>query len=191
LGRIIILRIGHRVFRDSRVTTHVCLTARALGADAVIIADQEDKVVESTIQDVTNRFGGPFQVQTGTSWKKAVRDWKAAGGKIVHLTAYGLPLPKVMPEIQSMTYDMMVIVGSEKMPGEVFKIADWNVSVTSQPMSEVAALAIFLDWIKEHREFDHEFSGAQVRIVPSKDRKDVEQIAPIEKDRDQVTETRM
>ncbi|TMI35687.1 tRNA (cytidine(56)-2'-O)-methyltransferase, partial [Candidatus Bathyarchaeota archaeon] len=48
LGRTFILRIGHRVYRDSRVTTHVCLTARALGADGVIIADREDKVVEST-----------------------------------------------------------------------------------------------------------------------------------------------
>jgi tRNA (cytidine56-2'-O)-methyltransferase len=177
LGRIVILRIGHRVFRDSRVTTHVCLTARALGADGVIIADREDKVVESTIRDVTSRFGGPFQVQSGIPWKRAVRDWKAAGGRIVHLTAYGLPLPKVLPEFQNMTYDMMIVVGSEKMPGEVFKIADWNVSVTSQPMSEVAALAIFLDWFKLHREFDHEFSEAQIRIVPSKNGKEIEQIA--------------
>lgn len=177
MGRTVILRIGHRVFRDSRVTTHVCLTARALGADGVIIADREDKVVESTIRDVTSRFGGPFQVQSGIPWKRAVRDWKAAGGRIVHLTAYGLPLPKVLPEIQNMTYDMMIVVGSEKMPGEVFKIADWNVSVTNQPMSEVAALAIFLDWLKQHREFDHEFSEAQIRIVPSKSGKEIEHIS--------------
>jgi tRNA (cytidine56-2'-O)-methyltransferase len=160
-----------------RVTTHVCLTARAFGADGVIIADREDKVVESTIRDVTSRFGGPFQVQTGIAWKKAVKDWKNSGGKIVHLTAYGLPLPKVLPEIQDLTYDMMIIVGSEKMPGEVFKIADWNVSVTNQPMSEVAALAVFLDWYMDHQEFAHEFSDAQVRIVPSKSGKEVQQVA--------------
>jgi tRNA (cytidine56-2'-O)-methyltransferase len=176
LGRTVILRIGHRFFRDSRVTTHVCLTARALGADGVIIADCEDKVVESTIRDVTDRFGGPFQVQSGTSWRKAVRDWKEAGGKVVHLTAYGLPLSKVLPEIQKMTYDIMIVVGSEKMPGEMFKVADWNVSVTSQPMSEVAALAIFLDWFNQHRELDREFSKAQIRIIPSKDRKEIERV---------------
>lgn len=175
MGRIVILRIGHRVFRDSRVTSHVCLTARALGANGVIIADREDKLVESTMRDFTERFGGPFEVQSGVPWRKAIRDWRDAGGKIVHLTAYGLPLPKVLPEIQKMTYDMLVIVGSEKMPGEVFKIADWNVSVTSQPMSEVAALAIFLDWFKEHREFDHEFSEAQISIVPSKNGKEIRQ----------------
>ena len=173
MARTIILRIGHRVFRDSRVTTHVCLTARAFGADGVIVADREDKVVESTIRDVTKRFGGPFTFQSGMSWKKAIRDWRAVGGKIVHLTAYGLPLPKILPDIQDMTYDMMIIVGSEKMPGEVFKLADWNVSVTSQPMSEVAALAVFLDWYKGHGAFDHEFSGAELRIVPSKDGKEI------------------
>jgi len=175
LARIIILRIGHRVFRDSRVTSHVCLTARALGADGVIIADREDKVVESTIRDVTNRFGGPFHVQSGVSWRKAVRDWRASGSKVVHLTAYGLPLPKVLPEIQNMTYDIMVVVGSEKVPGEVFKIADWNISVTSQPMSEVAALAIFLDWYHDHKEFDKVFSNARLRIVPSRNGKEIQQ----------------
>lgn len=176
LGSIVILRIGHRVFRDSRVTSHVCLTARALGADGVVIADREDKVVESTIRDVTDRFGGPFSVHSGVSWRKAIRDWKGMGGKIVHLTAYGLALPEVLRDIQAMTYDMMVVVGSEKMPGEMFRLADWNVSVTNQPMSEVAALGIFLDWYKNHSFFDHEFSGAKVRIVPSKNGKEIRRI---------------
>src|SRR5207245_5814278 len=122
LARIFILRIGHRVFRDSRVTTHVCLTARALGADGVIIADREDKVVESTIRDVTNRFGGPFEVQSGKPWKQAIRDWRAMGGRIVHLTAYGLPLPKTLSEIQDADADLLVIVRSEKMPGGICRI---------------------------------------------------------------------
>ena len=177
MARIFILRIGHRVFRDSRVTTHVCLTARALGADGVIIADQDDKVVESTIRDVTDRFGGPFEVQSGKPWKQAIRDWRALGGRIVHLTAYGLPLPKTLPEIQDFKGDLLVAVGSEKMPGEIFKLADWNVSVTNQPMSEVAALAIFLDWFRQHREFDEQFSKAQVKIVPSRAGKEIQQLS--------------
>ncbi len=177
MGRIVILRIGHRVFRDSRVTSHVCLTARALGADGVVIADQEDKVVESTIRDVTERFGGPFAVTSGTPWRKTIRDWKDAGGRIVHLTAYGLPLPGQMPQIQQSRAALLVVVGSEKMPGEIFKTADWNVSVTSQPMSEVAALAVFLDWYHQHEEFDRNFSEARIRIVPSKDGKEIQEVA--------------
>jgi tRNA (cytidine56-2'-O)-methyltransferase len=148
-----------------------------LGADGVIIADQEDKVVESTIRDVTNRFGGPFEVQSGIPWKQTIRDWRALRGRIVHLTAYGLPLPKILPEIQQTDADLLVVVGSEKMPGEIFKIADWNVSVTNQPMSEVAALAVFLDWFRQHREFDHEFSKAQVQIIPSRTGKEIQQLS--------------
>src|SRR3989449_8217184 len=93
MPKVVILRIGHRVFRDSRVTTHVCLTARALGADGVIIADQEDKVVESTVRDVTDRFGGPFEVQSGKPWKHAIKDWRAAGGGKIPFTTHGPPPP--------------------------------------------------------------------------------------------------
>ena len=34
---VAVLRLGHRPGRDNRMTTHVGLTARALGADRVII----------------------------------------------------------------------------------------------------------------------------------------------------------
>ncbi len=177
MGRLVVLRMGHRVFRDSRVTTHVCLTARALGADGVIITDQEDKIVESTIRDIAGRFGGRFQVQSGKPWRQTIRDWKGSGGQIVHLTAYGMPLPKKIQEIRESDKDLLIVVGSEKMPGEVFQLADWNVSVTNQPMSEVAALAVFLDWYKQHREFEMAFPGAGIRIIPAKSGKKIQQFS--------------
>ncbi len=161
------MRMGHRFFRDSRVTTHVCLTARALGASGVMIADRLDKEVEATVRDVVKRFGGQFEVTSGVTWKQAIREWRQAGGKVVHLTAYGLPLPKLIDELQREPGDLMVVVGSEKVPGEVFRLADWNVSVTNQPMSEVAALAVFLDWVGEHRGFGLEHGDAETVIVPS------------------------
>jgi len=170
-----VLRMGHRFFRDSRVTTHVCLTARALGADGVIIADREDKTVEATIREVARRFGGNFSIESGKPWRKTIRDWSDDGGKVVHLTAYGLRLPDVIQEVNNATGDILVVVGSEKMPGEVFKLADWNVSVTNQPMSEVAALAVFLDWHLQHRAFDKVFPNGQVEIIPSSDQKQVRQ----------------
>src|SRR5713101_8287283 len=157
MRRLVVLRIGHRFFRDSRVTTHVCLTARALGADGVIIADREDKTVEATISEVGKRFGGHFSIESGKPWRKTIRDWREEGGKVVHLTAYGLKLPNVIQEINEADGDILVVVGSEKMPGEVFKLEDWNVSVTNQPMSEVAALAVFLDWHLKHHAFEKLF----------------------------------
>jgi len=181
MGRVIVLRMGHRFFRDSRVTTHVCLTARALGADGVIIADREDKTVEATIREVARRFGGNFSIESGKPWRKTIRDWSNEGGKVVHLTAYGLRLPDVIQEINNVNGDILVVVGSEKMPGEVFKLADWNVSVTNQPMSEVAALAVFLDWHLQRRSFDKAFPNGQVEIVPSSNQKLVRQVVSVQK----------
>src|SRR5713226_8292779 len=111
MSKIIVLRMGHRVYRDSRVTTHVALTARALGADGIIIADQEDKTVEATARDVVKRFGGHFQVEAGKKWRKAIQEWKEQGGLLVHLTAYGLPLPETIEKIRESSRDVMVVVG--------------------------------------------------------------------------------
>ena len=40
--RVSVLRLGHRRERDKRITSHLGLTARAFGADEVILAGEED-----------------------------------------------------------------------------------------------------------------------------------------------------
>jgi tRNA (cytidine56-2'-O)-methyltransferase len=175
MTRIVVLRMGHRIPRDWRLTTHVCLTARALGAESVIISDIEDKEVVAKVRDVADRFGGEFSVESGAPWRQVIERWKESGGTVVHLTAYGLPLSKVVENLRRTGSDVLVVVGSEKVPGELFGLADWNVSVTSQPMSEVAALAVFLDLFQEHRELDRQFSNSKIRIIPSKAGRHVEE----------------
>jgi len=49
--------------------------------------------------------------------------------------------------------------------------------VTNQPMSEVAALAVFLDWHLQHGAFDKVFPNGQVQIVPSSDRKNIQHLS--------------
>jgi tRNA (cytidine56-2'-O)-methyltransferase len=165
--RVIVLRIGHRLPRDSRITTHVCLTARALGADGVYVSDVHDRELMDTIRNVSTRFGGEFQIESGRPWRSTVTEWKRDGGKIIHLTAYGLPLPKVIREIRRSDGDKLVVVGAEKVPGELFGLADWNVAVTNQPISEVSALGIFLDWLFEHSRLEASFPNPKIKIVPS------------------------
>jgi len=174
-SRLIVLRIGHRIQRDVRVTTHVCLTARALGADGVIISDVNDRRLSETIDRIRSRFGGSFTIETGKSMRRVIADWKKRSGKIVHLTAYGLPLPSMINQIRTNNADKLVVVGAEKVPGELFHLADWNIAVTSQPISEVSALGIFLDWYFEHRRLQEEFSNAKLRIIPTAHGKRVEQ----------------
>ena len=55
------LRLGHRPGRDPRVTTHVTLTARAFGADKVLVSTK-DPVLERTVRAVVTKFGGSFEV---------------------------------------------------------------------------------------------------------------------------------
>lgn len=158
---ITILRIGHRISRDKRITTHVALVARAFGADNVLI-DTEDKKIEGTILSTCNRFGGDFKVETGVDTKKILREWD---GNIIHLTMYGDELEKSVNKIDRKR-DLLVIVGAEKVPPKIYEKADFNVSVGNQPHSEVAALAIFLDRYTNGLWYKKRFNG-KIEILPS------------------------
>ncbi|MEM3440495.1 MAG: tRNA (cytidine(56)-2'-O)-methyltransferase, partial [Candidatus Bathyarchaeia archaeon] len=114
MPKLIVLRIGHRVKRDARVTTHVCLTARAFGADGVIVSDVVDEGLERAVEKVVKSFGGSFWIRTGEPWRKIVRDWIGGGNELVHLTMYGIPVFEAIEEIRSSPRDKMIVVGSQK-----------------------------------------------------------------------------
>jgi tRNA (cytidine56-2'-O)-methyltransferase len=157
---ITILRIGHRISRDKRITTHVALVARAFGADKIII-DSEDKKIEETIHSTCGRFGGDLTIESGVNIKKIIKDWK---GKVVHLTMYGDELEKAMDKIDK-NCDLLVVVGAEKVPAYVYEMADYNVSIGNQPHSEVAALAVFLDRFSNGKWLGKKFNG-EMEIIP-------------------------
>lgn len=139
MPEIRIVRIGHRPDRDKRVTTHVALSSRALGASGIYV-DTHDSKLEENIKSMTERFGGNFEIETGVKWKSVIKDFD---GTVVHLTMYGQRLDESLPKIPR-DKDMLVIVGAEKVPFDVYERADFNISVGNQPHSEIAALAIFL-----------------------------------------------
>jgi tRNA (cytidine56-2'-O)-methyltransferase len=169
--KIVVLRWGHRPQRDVRLTTHVALTARALCASGFILSDVEDSSIEQTVRKITTRWGGTFQFEMGTPWKKAVCDWKANGGVVVHLTAYGenIQTSDVLNRVKNSNKDVLVLVGSQKVPGEFYSndVSDFNISIGNQPHSECAALAVFLDRFFAGEELAKDFGGAKMRIVPS------------------------
>jgi tRNA (cytidine56-2'-O)-methyltransferase len=171
---VAVLRLGHRPGRDERITTHVGLTARALGADRVVLAGDGASRAD-TVQDITDRFGGPFTVETVESWRPVL---SAFEGAVVHLTMYGLEVQDVEAEIRERHRDrrdpLLVVVGAEKVPFEVYERADWNVGVTNQPHSEIASLAVFLDRLFEGRELDREWEDAEKVVVPQATGKQVE-----------------
>lgn len=143
----------------------MCLTARALGADAVWVVEK-DVALERALAGVVERFGGPFELKTGVGWRKALEGFR---GVKVHLTMYGEPLDRALPKIRKAAKGgrVMVVVGASKVPGEVYGLADFNVAVASQPHSEVAALAVFLDRLGEGAWARRKFKGGRVAIAPS------------------------
>lgn len=164
---ITVLRIGHRIGRDKRITMHVALVARSFGADKIII-DSKDAKIEENIISTCTRFGGDFKIETGVKSKKIIKEWK---GQIVHLTMYGDKLDLSLNKIDKKK-DLLVIVGAEKVPGYIYEAADFNVSVGNQPHSEVSALALFLDRYSKGSWINKKFNG-KLEIVPSNTRKTV------------------
>lgn len=158
---ITVLRIGHRISRDKRITTHVALVARAFGANKIII-DTKDKKIEETIRSTCNRFGGYFVIETGVDIKKIIKEWN---GIVVHLTMYGEELDKSLKKINK-SKDLLVIVGAEKVRPLVYEKADFNISIGNQPHSEVAALAIFLDRFTKGLWQKKKFNG-KIEILPN------------------------
>jgi tRNA (cytidine56-2'-O)-methyltransferase len=171
LPKVAVLRWGHRE-RDKRLTTHVALTARALGASGFFLADIKDENVKASIEKVVENWGGSFFFEMGKPWKQIVRMWRAKGGVVVHLTAYGenIQSSDVLERIRATGKDVLVIVGSRKVPAAFFKktVSDFNVAIGNQPHSECSSLAVFLNRFFGGEELSAEFEGAKFKIVPQK-----------------------
>lgn len=178
MTRITVLRIGHRPFRDKRITTHVALTARAFGASEILI-DEKDEQLEETVNKVVQNFGGDFNIKSGINWRKVIGSFE---GIRVHLTMYGIPVDDAVPEIKEKAKgkNIMIIVGAEKVPFDAYASSDFNVSVTNQPISEVSALSTFLDRYFEGKELNARYVS-KLTVIPSERGKIVE-ILPDEKE---------
>jgi len=173
---IIIVRIGHRLPRDERISTHVALVSRAFGASSVIYSGQHDGSLESSVSRIVENWGARdcgnlgFSITYEKNYMKKLRELKKDGFCIVHLTMYGMPLPEKKDAIAS-NGKIAVVIGAEQVPREVYEIADFNIGITNQPHSEVAALAVFLNEINKGepltRAYSGKFAGGKIRIEPN------------------------
>ena len=166
-----VLRIGHRLVRDDRVTTHAALVSRAFGAERIYMTGIDQSVAD-TVTSIGKRWGGKFEVEVIEDWKKVAKQWKKDGGTIAHLTMYGVNVDKAIRPLR-LKKRVLVIIGSEKVPREAYDLADYNISVGNQPHSEIAALAILLDRIFRGRQLGAKFAGGRLEIVPSEKGKTV------------------
>jgi tRNA (cytidine56-2'-O)-methyltransferase len=169
--KIEVVRIGQRIVRDDRVTTHVALVARAFGASRIFMTEVNPEI-KDTIEKINKTWGGDFVVEFIDSWRPIVKKKKEEGYKIVHLTMYGENINDAQKNL-SKEKSLFIVVGAEKVPREIYELADYNIGVGSQPHSEISALAILLDRIQKGEQFGKEFSGGKRKIIPTKNGKNV------------------
>lgn len=156
--------------RDDRVTTHVALVSRAFGASKIFM-NEINPEIKDTVSKVNRSWGGNFEIEYIEDWRRLLKS-KKKSAKIVHLTMYGENINDVAEKISG-EKDILIVVGAEKVPRDVYESADYNVAVGSQPHSEISALAIVLDRIQKGKQFDVKYDNARLEIVPTKNGKQV------------------
>ena len=145
---------------------HIFLAARAFGAEQAVYSGQKDPNMEAKFDEIVAKWGGNFTVGHILDENKQLQRWKKAGRELVHLTMYGLPVQEVIEEIQHSPREKVIIIGGAKVQNSVYRIADWNVAITSQPHSEISALSVFLHLLFEGTELEKTYDNARFRIIP-------------------------
>ena len=70
-----VVRIGQRVVRDDRVTTHVALVSRSFGAEKIFMTEVNPEI-KDTLEKINNTWGGNFIVEFIDNWKSVVKNKK-------------------------------------------------------------------------------------------------------------------
>ena len=166
-----ILRIGQRFVRDDRVTTHVALVARAFGASKIYM-NEVNPEIKDTLGKINKTWGGKFKIEFIENWKNVIKTKKENSAKIIHLTMYGENINEIESKLQKED-NILIVVGAEKVPREIYDLADYNVAIGNQPHSEVSSLAIVLDRIQKGRQFFTKFINPAREIIPTKNGKNV------------------
>ena len=167
-----IVRIGQRLVRDDRVTTHVALVSRSFGAKKIFMTEVNPEI-KDTLDKINKTWGGNFVVEFIDKWKPIVKKKKEENFRVIHLTMYGESINDVQEKIRK-EENLLIVIGAEKVPREIYELADFNVGIGNQPHSEISALAILLDRIQKGKQFDRTFPDAKRKIIPTKKGKNVQ-----------------
>ena len=162
---IVILRIGHRPGRDERVSTHCGLVSRALGASSIIYSGEKDEKLIESVKNVVDKWGGRFYASYEENYRNVIKTYKKKKYVVIHLTMYGMPLQQQITKLRKCK-NLLIVIGAEKVPPEVYQMADYNIAVTNQPHSEIAALALLLHEYQKGKELNKLFPGAKIKLKP-------------------------
>lgn len=159
-----ILKLDHRPLRDKRITTHCALVSRAFKADHFYYSGIEDNVFEKNIKGIVDQWGGDFKTTFLEKPNLFVSNFK---GIIIHLTMYGEQVVSKIEDIKKEKEDLLIIVGGPKVSRFYYEKSKYNISVTNQPHSEVAALAILLNFLNPDALYSEKFDNNKIKLEPS------------------------
>jgi tRNA (cytidine56-2'-O)-methyltransferase len=90
-----VLRIGQRVVRDDRVTTHVALVARSFGAQKIYM-NEVNPEIKYTISSINKTWGGNFKIEIISEWKKIIKEKKKCCGENCSPTSMATVLSRMI-----------------------------------------------------------------------------------------------
>ncbi len=156
-----VLAVGNNAYESNK---DLCMAARAFGASSVTIAGRRNSRLIRECKAISSKWGGNFEVDFTKDWKRFVAKKKTY--KVVYLTRFGVPINREIHNLKTYKNILLIVTLSESIK-DVLKISDFNVSITAQPHSSSAAVAIFLHSFYEGRELAMHFENAKYRVVPS------------------------
>ncbi|MGI0133562.1 MAG: tRNA (cytidine(56)-2'-O)-methyltransferase [Candidatus Micrarchaeaceae archaeon] len=157
---ITVLSIGER---DRRIRINLCLTARAFGADKAIFIGKKDASIARHMSAVNEKWGGDFKVEFAPNVAGVIKPLTKY--KKVYLTMYGMPLRQVAYTLK--TYkNILLIITQKEHDTALSGMADYSVSITTQPHAQVTSVAVFLHEFFSGRELAVQFPNAKYKVVP-------------------------
>ena len=94
-----VLRLDHRIGRDTRITTHVCLTSRAFGASKIYLSGEEDHKLMENVRDTADRWGGNFEIEYAKNYMGVINKWKLCwrSSSKAHRRVRRMPVQRTFP----------------------------------------------------------------------------------------------
>ena len=162
-GLISVLVVGRSDYEDE---LSLCMVARAFGASTITFCPEDKSIMRKLSRKckALNRdWGGAFSFSFTNDWKRFVKEKK--NYLKVYLTRYGMPMKKIGYQVR--TYKNVLIIVSEKETiKQLYKAADFNLSITTQPHSCASAIGVFLHDFYQGRELAIHFENARYKVSP-------------------------
>jgi tRNA (cytidine56-2'-O)-methyltransferase len=112
-------------------------------------------------------------VQFAKNYKEVLKS--AAKYPKLYLTRYGIPLQDKSYTLKTYKNLLLIVTLKEEVKA-IHDLADFNISISSQPHCSAAAIAIFLHDFYNGRELAMHFENAQMKLIPKEHGVEVKKI---------------